>query len=153
MEKLTLIKSFIFSLFLVLCICRPVIAEGQIQAKNKKDEIKDPFKYRQKTTQSKASTTKKTLSKYESLPAANASLANGIRVAAVVLRKDGAGIAALRLPEEESLVFVEKGDVLSIIPGGMKADKDPYYLLIKSVTKNGVEVAPKLRPKEIYILR
>lgn len=97
------------------------------------------------------------------VPASSARLPHGIRLAAVLVRRDGGAIAVLRLPGEPVPLFVREGDLVSIAPkptahqaGGTAArtaEDSPFFLLIHSVTPDGVEVAPRVRPTEVHLIR
>lgn len=92
----------------------------------------------------------------------------GIRLAAVLLRDNGDALAALRLPGETAPVFVRVDDLISVnlqastpaktasaktstaIP---MTERTTVYLLVKSITATGVEVAPRVRPSEVHLIR
>lgn len=92
----------------------------------------------------------------------------GIRLAAVLLRDNGDALAALRLPGETAPVFVRVDDLISVnlqAPTPAKTaspktstaipavERTTVYLLVKSITATGVEVAPRVRPSEVHLIR
>ena len=92
----------------------------------------------------------------------------GIRLAAVLIKSDGDTLAALRLPGEAAPVFVRVDDLISVnlqTPAPAKAasaktstampmmERTTVYLLVKSITATGVEVAPRVRPSEVHLIR
>ncbi len=101
------------------------------------------------------------------VPADTGRLPHGIRLAAVLIPKEGEAVAVLRLPGEDTPVFVRENDLISIDPrqttrkghdsSAARRDNDsehgPFYLLVKSITSTGVEVAPRVRPTEIHLIR
>lgn len=97
------------------------------------------------------------------VPASSARLPHGIRLAAVLVRQDGTALAVLRLPGETVPLFVREGDLVSISPKPTperpgrtplrEAEDSPFFLLVRSITPDGVEVAPRVRPSEIHLIR
>jgi hypothetical protein len=98
------------------------------------------------------------------VPADTGRLPHGIRLAAVLIPREGEAVAVLRLPGEDTPVFVRENDLISIDPGaderkgGTAAARGgttaaPFYLLVKSITSTGVEVAPRVRPTEVHLIR
>ncbi|MGI5923883.1 MAG: hypothetical protein ACOX9E_08065 [Lentisphaeria bacterium] len=92
----------------------------------------------------------------------------GIRLAAVLIKSNGDALAALRLPGEEAPIFVRVDDLISVnlsAPAAAKsasaqaktviapAERTTVYLLVKSITTTGVEVAPRVRPSEVHLIR
>jgi len=86
-------------------------------------------------------------------------LPHRIELAAVLIPENGGAVAVLRLPGENAPVFVRENDLVSIVaparPDGRRGEMptEVFYLLIKSITSTGVEVAPRVRPDEIHLLR
>jgi len=110
------------------------------------------------------------------IPVSAGRLPPGIRLATVLILDNGDAIAALRLPGEDGPVFVRVDDLISVDfrqePAAPKhgtrskdgarsaaaltttaTDQVPVYLLIKSITATGVEVAPRVRPTEVHLIR
>lgn len=102
------------------------------------------------------------------VPADAGRLPHGIRLAAVLIPKAGEAVAVLRLPGEGTPVFVRENDLVSIDPRAAdstragatagsatraSAETAPFYLLIKSITSTGVDVAPRVRPTEVHLIR
>lgn len=92
----------------------------------------------------------------------------GIRLAAVLIINNDDILAALRLPGETAAVFVRVNDLISVnfqneaptkkdslrsSTAISVAERAPVYLLIKSITATGVEVAPRIRPTEVHLIR
>ncbi|NLZ63418.1 MAG: hypothetical protein GX902_06370 [Lentisphaerae bacterium] len=97
----------------------------------------------------------------------------GIRLAAVLLKSNGDALAALRLPGETAPIFVRVDDLISVnlqasAPAKTTSakttsaktstaismtERTTVYLLVKSITATGVEVAPRVRPSEVHLIR
>lgn len=104
------------------------------------------------------------------IPVDTSRMPTGIRLAAVLIRNNGDALAALRLPGESAPVFVRVDDLISVNlqapePAKTKAasqrsstiipmtERTTVYLLVKSITATGVEVAPRVRPSEVHLIR
>lgn len=98
------------------------------------------------------------------IPVSTGRLPRGIRLATVLLLGNGDAIAALRLPGEETPVYVRVDDLISVdfhrdeatkkkTASPTVASSEPVYLLIKSISATGVEVAPRVRPSELHLIR
>lgn len=100
------------------------------------------------------------------IPIGTGRLPQSMRLATVLILDNGDALAALRLPGETAPVFVRVNDLISVdFPHQGTANKDsalaattapeqaPVYLLIKSISATGVEVAPRVRPTEVHLIR
>ena len=136
-------------------------------------KAKDPFIYRNLNVPNQARQSKTPSNQGDSLNpnnliSATMNLPSGIRVDGIIIPKNKSlnPIAALRVPGEDLPLFVKKNDLVSISPANMQQqsnsnswwnketkEQEPYYLLIKSISENGVEVAPKKQPAKTYLLR
>lgn len=100
------------------------------------------------------------------IPIGTGRLPQGMRLATVLIQDNGDALAALRLPGETAPVFVRVDDLISVDfqrDGAEKKDRapskaampdqSPVYLLIKSISATGVEVAPRVRPTEVHLIR
>lgn len=100
------------------------------------------------------------------IPVGTGRLPQSMRLAAVLISDHGDALAALRLPGESAPVFVRVDDLISVnFPDAGTVEKArarstatvpeqaPVYLLIKSISATGVEVAPRVRPSEVHLIR
>jgi hypothetical protein len=81
----------------------------------------------------------------------------GIQIAGILAVANKPPVAALSLPGSKSLFFVREGDVIHVdrsgpVPAKGAADAQ-IYLLVKSITNNQVEIAPRTRPHDVRIYR
>lgn len=136
---------------------RPCAAENAHTTTTTGAAIKNPFAYA-------------TPNGDELIPVSTGRLPTGIRLASVLIFDNGDAIAALRLPGEKAPVFVRVDDLISIDAGHetlnpkaearpaaatpvMPTHEPPLYLLIRSISATGVEVAPRVRPTELHLIR
>ena len=102
-----------------------------------KTEVRNPFAY-QRSEQKRGL-----------VPATGANMPHGIRLAGLLIPEEGDAIAVLRLPGDETPAYVREGDLLTIDTEA----ESPFYLLVKNISGTGVEVAPRIRPGEVHLIR
>lgn len=86
-----------------------------------------------------------------------AAMPPGIRVVAILAVAGKPPVGALVIPGADTLHFVCEGDVIQVEhPEGAAvkgAADSQLYLLVKSITHNQVELAPRTRPQDVRIYR
>jgi hypothetical protein len=89
--------------------------------------------------------------------AGSAAIPTGIRVAGILVVANKKPVAALLIPGSQSLHFVTEGEIIQVdrvaLAGNPAATGAQLYLLVKSITANQVEIAPRTRPQEVRIYR
>jgi hypothetical protein len=86
-----------------------------------------------------------------------AAMPPGIRVVAILAVAGRPPVGALSIPGAATLHFIREGDVIQVDPPEETAAKgaagSQLYLLVKSITHNQVELAPRTRPQDVRIYR
>ncbi len=86
-----------------------------------------------------------------------AAIPPGIRVVAILAVAGKPPVGALEIPGSTSLHFVREGDVIQVDRPEESEAKDAVgsqlYLLVKSITKSQIEIAPRTRPHDVRIYR
>jgi hypothetical protein len=86
-----------------------------------------------------------------------AAIPPGIRVVAILAVAGKSPVGALEIPGSTSLHFVREGDVVQVDHAAGSEAKDAVgsqlYLLVKSITKSQIEIAPRTRPHDVRIYR
>jgi hypothetical protein len=86
-----------------------------------------------------------------------AAIPPGIRVVAILAVAGKSPVGALEIPGSTVLHFVREGDVVQVDRAAGSEAKDAVgsqlYLLVKSITKSQIEIAPRTRPHDVRIYR
>ncbi len=86
-----------------------------------------------------------------------ASIPPGIVVVGILSVGGKKPVCALSIPGSKSLHFVRENDVIRVDragTGGAKGATDSQlYLLVKSITHDQIEIAPRTRPQDVRIYR
>ncbi len=88
--------------------------------------------------------------------AAPAAIPPGIQVVAILAVAGRSPVGALSIPGSKSLHFVREGDVIQIDRSAGKTGgttDSQLYLLVKTITRAQIEIAPRTRPQDVRIYR
>lgn len=85
-----------------------------------------------------------------------AAIPSGIRVVAILSVEGKSSVGALSIPGVKGLHFVQEGEVIQLDPTasapGMPSSPQ-LYLLVKSITDNEIEIAPRAKPEDVRVYR
>lgn len=85
-----------------------------------------------------------------------AAIPSGIRVVAILSVEGKASVGALSIPGFKGLHFVQEGDVIQLDTAGTSPGMPSaaqLYLLVKSITDNEIEIAPRAKPEDVRVYR
>jgi hypothetical protein len=80
----------------------------------------------------------------------------GIRVVAILSVEGKPSVGALSIPGAHGLHFVREGEVIQLDVAGKATGAPPtqqLYLLVKSISDEEIEIAPRARPQDARVYR
>jgi hypothetical protein len=85
-----------------------------------------------------------------------AAIPSGIRVVAILSVEGRSSVGALSIPGSKGLHFVQEGEVIQLDSTATSTETPTaaqLYLLVKSITDNEIEIAPRARPQDVRVYR